>query len=79
MRTFRRSHVLCGQVLTAESTFQAGGRSQITGDDQQYVLTVDVTSGRRNHGDGQRLPGVRKDALANAVVTLVLPRDREER
>jgi hypothetical protein len=60
--------------LTAESTFKAGDILKITGDDQQYVLTEDVTLGAaETTATVSVFPAIRKDALANAVVTLVLP------
>ncbi len=60
--------------LTAESTFKAGDVLKITGDDQQYVLTEDVTLGAaETTATVSVFPAIRKDALANAVVTLVLP------
>ena len=58
--------------LTDGQTFKVGDIVKITGDDQQYVLTENATVAS-NSITAKVYPAIKKDGLANAVVTMILP------
>ena len=56
---------------------KAGDILKITGDDQQYVLTEDVTLGGAKPRQRSALPGTKKTPWRTRLVTVVLPSGRE--